>query len=77
MIKELNILRKKKYICLKGLLNWEEILLADKKENNDNLINETKEKNNSIDKYNELKEIIKKQIFYMDMYARLNKWVLL
>ena len=72
--KRIKYLKKKKYICLKGLLDWEEILLEDRKEKNDNLINKIKEKNNSIDKYNELKETIKKQIFYMDIYARLNKW---
>ena len=36
--KRIKYLKKKKYICLKGLLNWEEILLEDKKENNDIVI---------------------------------------
>jgi tetratricopeptide (TPR) repeat protein len=69
--KRIKYLKKKKNICLKGLYDWEKILLEDKK--NNNIIIETKEENNNINKYNELKEIIENQIFFIDMYANLNK----
>jgi len=70
--KRIKYLKKKKYICLKGLYDWEEILVEDKKNNNINI--EIKEENNNINKYNELKETIKKQIFYIDIYSDLNQW---
>ena len=71
--KRIKYLKKKRYICLKGLYDWEEILLEDKK--NNNLIIETKEeKNNNINKYKELKETIKEQMFFIDMYSDLSQW---
>jgi hypothetical protein len=71
-VKRIKYLNKKKYTCLKGLYDWEEILLED--ENNNNIINETKEENNNINKYNELKETIENQMFFIDLYVSLNKW---
>jgi len=70
--KKIKYLKKKKYICLKGLLNWEEIILEEEK--NNNIIIETKEENNNSNKYNELKETIENQMFYIGIYAKLNKW---
>ena len=69
---KIKYLKKKKNICLKGLYDWEKILLED--ENNNNIIIDTKEQNNNINKNSELKEIIESQMFYISLYANLNKW---
>ena len=70
--KRIKYLKKKKYICLKGLYDWEEILLEN--ENNNKIIFEAKEENNNINKYNELKETIENQMIFIGMYSNLNKW---
>ena len=72
--KKIKYLKEKKRKCLKGLLDWEEILLEDENEKNNNIIIEEKEENNNIDKYNELKKTIKKQLFLIEIDANLNKW---
>ena len=71
--KKIKYLKEKKYKCLKGLLDWEEILLEDENEKNNNIIIEEKEEN-KIDKYNELKKTIEKQLFLIEIDANLNKW---
>ncbi len=80
---KINKLNKYKSKCLYGLLNWEKILLEDECEKkNNNKINEiyenNKQKNFSgdkyVDKYCEVTDVVKKELFFSYINISLDKW---
>ena len=65
-------LKSKKNFCKSELFDWEEILLEE--ENSENLDLTDIKKNDDIDKYEEVKEVIEKEIFYAVSCSNLGKW---
>jgi len=70
---KLYFLKKKRNYCLSELFDWEELLLEEEKDPNLNNIFETFE-NKPSDKYEELKEVIEKEIFSSVYCTHLDRW---
>ena len=81
-INKINSLKKNKNICLNGLLNWEKIIVEEEGDyinSEGNEIREVEEdeinlEEKSKDKYNEIKNIIEKEIFLSNVNINLDKW---